>query len=78
VSATTTQLLSSGEFCNCVMTLYLLKVHLQMFLSIAVTQKCQILSCDTLVGNEQYGDDRSSSCYNRFTPRKYSWYPWDM
>jgi hypothetical protein len=31
------------------MTLYLLKVHLQTFLSIPVTQKCQILSCDTLV-----------------------------
>jgi len=36
------------------MTLYLLKVHLQMFFSIPVTQKCQILSCDTLVTNEQY------------------------
>jgi hypothetical protein len=29
-------------------------VHLQTFLSIPVTQKCQILSCDTLVANEQY------------------------
>jgi len=36
------------------MTLYLLKVHLQTFLSIPVTQKCQILSCDTLVANERY------------------------
>jgi len=36
------------------MTLYLLKVHLQTFLSIPVTQKCQILSCDTLVTNELY------------------------
>ena len=36
------------------MTLYLLQVHLQTFLSIPVTQKCQILSCDTLVANEQY------------------------
>jgi hypothetical protein len=35
------------------MTLYLLKVHLQTFLSIPVTQKCQILSCDTLVANER-------------------------
>jgi len=32
--------------------LYLLKVHLQTFLSIPITQKCQILSCDTLVANE--------------------------
>jgi len=36
------------------MTLYLLKVHLQTCLSIPVTQKCQILSCDTLVANERY------------------------
>ena len=42
------------SFANCVMTLYLLKVHLQTFLSIPVTQKCQILSCDTFVANERY------------------------
>jgi len=36
------------------MTLYLLKVQLQMFLSLLITQKCQILSCDTLVANERY------------------------
>ena len=35
-------------------TLYLLKVHLQTFLSIPLTQKCQILSCDTLVANKRY------------------------
>jgi hypothetical protein len=29
------------------MTLYLFKVHLQMFLYIPITQKCQILDCDT-------------------------------
>jgi hypothetical protein len=51
-SATTTQLLSS--FANCVMTLYLLKVHLQTFLSIPLNKKCQILSCDTLVANERH------------------------
>ena len=43
-----------ASFANCVMTLYLLKVHLQTFLSIPVTQKCQILSCDTLVANEWF------------------------
>ena len=43
-----------ASFANCVMTLYLLKVHLQTFLSIPITQKCQILSCDTLVVNERY------------------------
>jgi hypothetical protein len=37
------------------MTLYLLKVHLQTFLSIPITQKYQILSCETLVANERYG-----------------------
>jgi hypothetical protein len=36
------------------MALYLLNVHLQTFLSIPITQKCQILSCDTLVANEPY------------------------
>jgi len=41
----------AASFANCVMTLYLLKVHLQTFLSISLTQECQILSCDTLVAN---------------------------
>ena len=45
------------SFANCVMTLYLLKVHLQTFLSIPITQKCQIPSCDTLVANERYEDN---------------------
>jgi hypothetical protein len=44
----------AASFANCVMTLYLLKVHLQTFLSLPITQKCQILSCDTLVANERY------------------------
>jgi len=43
----------AASFANCVMTLYLLKVHLQMFLSIPVTQKRQILSSDTSVANER-------------------------
>jgi len=30
-------------------------VHLQTFLFIPLTQKCQIFSCDTLVANERYG-----------------------
>jgi hypothetical protein len=42
------------NFTNCVMTLYLLKVHLRTFLSTAITKKCHILSRDTLVANEQY------------------------
>jgi len=39
------------------MTLYMLKVHLQTFPSIPVTQKCQILSCDMLVANERYEEE---------------------
>jgi hypothetical protein len=31
----------AASFANCLMTLYLLKVHLQTFLSIPITQKCQ-------------------------------------
>ena len=42
-------------FANCLMTLYLLKVHLKTFLSIPSTQKCQTLICDTLVANDRYG-----------------------
>jgi hypothetical protein len=38
-----------ARFANCV-----IKVNLQTFLSIPITQKCQILSCDTLVVNELY------------------------
>jgi hypothetical protein len=44
----------AASFANCFMTLYLLKVHLQTFLSIPITQKCQMLSCDILVPNKQY------------------------
>ena len=44
----------AASFANCVMTLYLLKVHLQTFLSIPITQKCQISSCDTVVTDERY------------------------
>ena len=44
----------AASFANCVTTLYLLKVHLQTFLSISTTQKFQILSCDTLVANERH------------------------
>ena len=44
----------AASFANCVMTLYLLKVHLRTFLSIPITQKCQILSSGTLVANEPY------------------------
>ena len=54
LSATTTQLPSSGQFCKLRYDTIPLKVHLQTFLSIPVTQKCQILSCDTLVANERY------------------------
>jgi len=54
MSAARTNCFPAASFANCVMTLYLLKVHLQTFLTTPVTQKCQILSCDTLVANERY------------------------
>jgi len=44
----------AASFANSIMTLYLLKVHLQTFLSVPITQKCQILISDTLVSNERY------------------------
>jgi len=44
----------AASFADCVMTLYLLKVHLQTFLSIPIIKKYLILSCDTLVTNEEY------------------------
>jgi len=46
----------AASFANCVMTLYLLKVHLQTILPIPVTQKCQILSCGTPVASERFLD----------------------
>ena len=44
----------AASFANCIITLYLLKVHMQTFLSISITQKCQIMSYDTLVANERH------------------------
>ena len=51
MSATTTQLLSSGEFCKLRYDTIPVK---NAFLSIPITQKWQILSCDTLIANERY------------------------
>jgi len=45
------------------MTKYLLKVHLQTFLSRPVNKKCQILICDTLVASERY---QGSQNYSNF------------
>ena len=54
ISATTTQLLSSGEFYKLrYETIPVKKEHLQTFLSIPITKKCQILNCDILVANER-------------------------
>jgi hypothetical protein len=55
MSATTTQLLSSGEFCKLRYdTIPVKSASSNVFISIPVTQKCQILSFDTLVANERY------------------------
>jgi len=39
------------------MTLCLLKVHLQTFLSMPITQKCQISSCDSILLGVRYVDE---------------------
>jgi hypothetical protein len=44
----------AASFADCVLTLYMLKVHPQTFLSIPITQRCPTLSCDNLVANERY------------------------
>jgi len=54
MSATTTQLLSSGEFCKLCYDTTPVKSASAKFLSILITQKYHILSCDTLVANEWY------------------------
>jgi len=47
----------------------MLKVHLQtFFFSIPVTQKCQILSCDTLVANERRVSSLSYLALNEHAP----------
>ena len=54
---TTTQLLSSGEFCKLHYDTIPVKSTFEnvfFFFSIPITQKCQILSCDTLDANERY------------------------
>jgi len=49
------QLLSSGEFCKlCYHTLRIKSASANVFFSILITQKYQILSCDNLVANERY------------------------
>jgi hypothetical protein len=54
MSATTTQLLSSGEFCKLRYdTIPVKSVPANVFY-IQITKKCQILSCDTLFANERY------------------------
>jgi hypothetical protein len=58
MSATTTQLLASGEFYKLRYDTMPVKMHLQTFISIPITQKRQILSCDTLVANERYARHR--------------------
>ena len=47
------------------MTLNLLKVHMQTFLSLPITQKSQILSCDTLVANERYSESACQGYQDR-------------
>jgi hypothetical protein len=54
----------AASFADCVIPQYLLKVHMQTFLSIPITKKCQILSCDTLVANERYDEQTGFVWFN--------------
>jgi hypothetical protein len=54
-----------ARFANCVIALYMLKVHLQTFLFIQIPKKCQILICDTLVANEWYLGVSSMQVWSR-------------
>ena len=53
MSATTSQLLSSGEFCELRYDTTLVQSVSANVFSIPIIKKCQILSCDTLVANER-------------------------
>jgi len=53
MNATTTQLLSSGDFCKLRYDTIPVKIASAKFISITVTQKCYIMSCETLVANER-------------------------
>jgi hypothetical protein len=53
MSATTTQLLSSGEFCKLRYDTISVKSASANVSFCTITQKCQILSCDTVVANER-------------------------
>ena len=48
----------AASFTICVTTLYLLKVYLQTFLSLPITQKCQILSYDTPLSEQKSSRSR--------------------
>jgi len=52
MSATTTQLLSSGEFCKLCYDTIPVKSASANVSFYTNSQKCQILSCDILVANE--------------------------
>ena len=55
MSATTTQLLSSGEFCKLRYDTIPKDASAKVFFSIPITQKCKILSCVTLLSQmERY------------------------
>ena len=55
MSATTTQLLSSGEFCKLRYdTIPIESASANVYFYTNNSKKCQILSYDTLVANERY------------------------
>jgi len=62
MSATTTQLLSSGEFCKLTNDKIPVQIPSTKVCFIPINQKCQILNCDKLVANERY-NIVSELCY---------------
>ena len=68
MSATTTQLLSSGEFCKLRYDAIPVK-SASANVSILITQKCQILSCDALVANERYSGTHRNPNFFKFSVR---------
>ena len=64
----------AAKFANCVMTLYLLKVHLQTFLSIPITKKCQKFWVVTLLSqmSDTFGWARCDQCRHLTHERLYN------
>ena len=70
LSATTTQLLSSGEFCKLRYDTIPVQ-NASANVSIPITQKYQILSYDTLVANERNRGEADTGCWSETLRQRY-------